>query len=157
MKKWIWTIFTTLVCYTPTLAAFPTVVPDPIPCVRDLELHFFNERIVNEGLSFYYVRQEIWSMINQTLRTKSLEIPDRMKVKTAYMVPNPIEFPMQKGPTARILKQVLFEVFFETMTMYYANERPTVDLIFDYIFTQQLPNFVRCFGDEARELAPKFD
>ena len=80
-----------------------------------------------------------------------------MKRATAFMVPNPIEYPMRGGPTAKILKDVLFEVFLETIREYWANERPTVDFIFDYIFTQQLPNFVRCFGEEAMKLKPKFD
>lgn len=135
--------------------ALPTVVPDTIPCVRDLETTFFPEYIVSQGLSMYGIRQELWLQINLSLQHKSSSIPDRMKVKTAYMVPNPIEYPMQKGPTAKILKGVLYEVFLESMKEFYVNDQPRASLIFDYIFSQQLSRFVRCFGEEANELAPK--
>lgn len=143
--------------YTGILSAFPTVVPDPIACVQDLETRFFQEYIVNQGLSLYNIREELWLPINISLQRKSASVPERMKRATAYMVPNPIEYPMQRGPAAKILKDVLFEVFLESMREYWANERPTADFIFAYIFTQQLPNFVRCFGDEALKLQPKFD
>ncbi len=84
-------------------------------------------------------------------------MPQRMKKKTAFMVPNPIEYPMQMGATAVILKGgLLFEVFLETMRFYLAYERPTVDYIFEYMFAQQFPKFVSCFGEEAKRLQPKF-
>lgn len=137
--------------------ALPTVVPDPVPCVRDLEMTFFPEYIVSQGLSMYGIRQEIWQPINLSLQQKSPSVPDRMKIKTAYMVPNPIEYPMQNGPTAKILKQVLLEVFLESMREFYVNDQPRANMIFDYIFSRQLPRFVRCFGEEANELAPTSD
>lgn len=143
--------------YSLAVEAIPSVVPDRIPCFLELETHFFVEPIVNQGLSLYGIRQELWLPINEYLQKKSLEVPERMKVRTAYMVPNPIEYPMQKAVTAKILREVLFEVFIEAMREYYTNERPTVDFVFDYIFTRQLPNFVRCFGPEVQQLRPRFD
>lgn len=140
--------------YVSTAEAMPAVVPDPIPCVRDLETRFFDERIVNQGLSLYNIRQELWVPINVLLRQKSMSIPDRMKKRTAFMVPNPLEFPMQRAETAKILKDVLFEVLLETMREYQANERPTVDFIFDYIYSEQFPLILKCFGNGARQLLP---
>lgn len=157
MKKWIWAIIINMICSSTAVMAIPTVVPDQTTCFRDLELHFFDATFVNQGLNFYNIREESWFLINNMLQAKSLEVPQRMKIKTAYMVPNPMEYPMQKGVTAKILKQVLFEIFMETMQANYVNERPTVDLVFDYIFLQQLPKFVACFGEEARKLEPKFE
>jgi|GEM_PF-6423223 len=146
-----------LLFYTAALSAFPTVVPDPIPCVLELETHFFVEPIVNQGLSLYNIRQELWLPINAFLQLKSTEIPERMKRRTAYLVPNPIEYPMQRAATAKVLKEVLFEVFMEAMREYRANERPAAELAFDYIFNEQLPLFVKCFGIEAAQLKPNFD
>lgn len=154
MRLFPWLIYS-LIC-TSSLFGRPTVVPDPIPCFIELETRFFNEYIVNQGLSLYNIREELWLPINQLLQRKSLEVPERMKIRTAFMVPNPIEYPMQRGKTAKILKDVLFEVFLEAMREYHANERPTADFIFDYIFYAQLPKFVECFGEEAKKLKPKF-
>lgn len=155
MRKWCAILLLTL--YAPYARAEPTVVPDPILCVKNLELNFFEEKILYQGLNFYGIRQELWSLIYQMLRRKSTEVPVRMKRKTAFMVPNPIEYPMQKGLTAKILKEVLFEVFLETMRFYQLNERPIADFVFDYIFARQLPLFVSCFGKEAEKLRTKFD
>ena len=155
MRIWPWII--SAIFYVPWIWGLPTVVPDRIPCFVDLETLFFNEYIVNQGLSLYSIRQELWVPINGALKRKSSEVPERMKMRTAFMVPNPIEYPMQRGLTAKILKEVLFEVFLEVMREYQANERPTADFVFDYIFTEQLPNFVKCFGEEALKLKPKFD
>lgn len=139
------------------IEAIPAVVPDPVPCVLDIETHFFVETIVNQGLSLYNVRQELWLPINQRLQVKNLEVPERMKRRTAFMVPNPIEYPMQMAATAKLLKEVLFEVLFETLREYHVAERPTAALIFNYIFNEQFPNFVRCFGPEVEALRPKSD
>lgn len=144
MRGWLWLF---IICSS-RLIALPTVVPDPIACVKDLETHFFDEFIVNRGLSLYDIRQELWVPINASLQRKSLEVPERMKKRTARMVPNPIEYPLQRVKTAKILKDLLFEVFLEAMRENWSNERPTADFVFDYIYTQQLPNFVRCFGEE---------
>jgi hypothetical protein len=157
MRKQAWIIFAAFVLYTLPSVALPTVVPDPIRCVRDLELHFFDPALVNQALDIYNIQQELWYPINQMLLQKSLEVPQRIKRRTAYMVPNPIEYPMQMGAAAAILKEVLFEVFLETMRFYQANERPAADYIFEYMFSRQFPKFVRCFGEEAKRLQPKFD
>lgn len=143
--------------YFTAIIALPTVVPDPVPCVLDLETRFFAEPIVNQGLSLYNVRQELWPLINESLRGKSVDVPRRMKQRTAYMVPNPIEYPMQKAATAKILKEVLFEVFMEVMRENYMGGSPDAAVAFDYIFTERLPDFIRCFGPEAAKLRPEFD
>ena len=149
MRISLWVVASFLLATSVT--ALPTVVPDPIPCVRNLETTFFLEPIVNQGLSMYGIRQEIWLPINISLTHKSVTVLDRMKRRTAFMVPNPMEYPMQTGPTAKILKGVLFEVFLEAMKENYVGDRPRADQIFGYIFARQAPRFVQCFGNEAAE------
>jgi hypothetical protein len=130
-----------------------SVVPDPMPCARDLETNFFQYSLVLKAFALYQIPQGLWDPIAQSLVRKSQQIPDRMINVTANMVPNPIEYPMNKPATAKILKTVLFQVFLETLREYQVNERPSADYMFDYIFTQQLPRFVSCFGEEVRKLA----
>jgi hypothetical protein len=137
------------------LHAFPAVVSDPIPCIRDLENHFFDEKIVFQALSLYNIRQELWVPIINQLRQKSVTIPERMKLRTAFMTPNPIEFPVDRLKTAKILKIVLSEVFIETLRFFQANERPNADMAFEYIFSEQIPELIRCFGEEVTQLLPE--
>ncbi len=112
---------------------------------------------MGEALSFYQIRQELWSPITQTLIRKSQEVLMRVKRKTAFMVPNPFEYPMNRGLAARVLRDVLFELFLETLKEYQSNERPVADFAFDYILNEQLPQFIHCFGEEAIQLKPHFD
>jgi hypothetical protein len=154
----IWRKVLVIICFKCcALEAIPTVVPDPIPCVTDLELKFFEETYLKQGLSAYGFRQELWNPVWLSLQKKSLEVPERMKRRTAYLVPNPLEYPMQREEAAKVLLSVLFEVFQEVMRFYYVNERPTADFVFNYIFSKQMPNLVRCFGPEVMKLEQKFD
>jgi hypothetical protein len=123
----------------------------------DLELHFFEERYLKQGLSTYEIRQELWNPIFFALQKRSLQVRERMKRKTAYLVPNPLEYPIQREAVAKLLLAVLFEVFQEVMRFYYVNERPTADFVFDYVLSKQMPKFIRCFGPGVVKLVPKFD
>lgn len=152
MRIYLWTIF--FQSFIIGAHALPTVVPDPVPCVLRLETGFFIESIVNQGLSLYDVRQELWAPINEFLRIKSGEVPQRMKERTAFMVPNPIEYPMQKKETAEILKEVLFEILNEAVLNYPTDRIPNTRLIFNYIFSQRFPEFLQCFGPEVSALKP---
>lgn len=131
------------------------LVPDPIPCVRNLETTFFRSEIVYQALSLYEIPQGLWDPINIDLQNRSRKVLDRMKEKTARMVPNPIEYPMQRVPTAQILIEILHEVYYETMVTYQVNEQPTADLIFNYILGKQAYRFLECFGPGVKDMLPK--
>jgi len=126
-------------------------------CFKDLQVNFFNENVVYQALSLYRIPQGLWAPISQNLKIRSNQVPERMRKITAAMVPNPLNYPMQNEIASKLLKQVLLDVFYETMTKYQVNERPTADFVFDYIFTQQLPKMINCFGEDARKLAPSFE
>ena len=127
-----------------------SVIPDRLPCLMELETHFFDSKLVYQALSLYQIPQGLWSPIDQSLQTRSRDIPHLMKQKTAFMVPNPIEYPLQKEATAKILKQILFDVFLQALRDNQIMERPTVDFIFDYIFLQQMPLFEKCLGPQPK-------
>lgn len=150
MRTFIRLVF--LACLTSCPFSAWTIAPDPLPCARDLETNFFQYSLVLKALALYQVPQGLWDPIAQSLLRKGNLVPDKMKQATARMVPNPIEYPMDKLQTARILKTILFQVFLDTLREYQVNERPTADFMFDYIFTQQMPRFISCFGDEVEEL-----
>ena len=129
-----------------------TVIPDPVPCFIALETRFFKEEIVNQALSLYDIRQELWLPMNALLQRKSGEVPERMKKETAFMVPNPIEYPMNRVVTAKILKGVLFNVFNEVILEYQPQKSAQSKIIFEYIFSRQISDFIKCFGPETIEL-----
>lgn len=128
------------------------VAPDRIPCVEELEVHFFSPSVVNQALNFYQVRQELWPLINTELEERSKTVPRLMIEASSNMVPNPIEYPMQKRKTAELLKKVLFKLFEEVLIKYYANKAGVTAPAFNYVFEQQKDRFVQCFGPEVEQM-----
>jgi hypothetical protein len=133
-------------------------VQDPNPCLRNLQQNFFREAVVTEALSFYNIPQGLWVPINNDLKVASARVPEQMKRMTSRMVPNPLEYPFQREVVAKLLKQALFEAFLSAMTNNNMVERPTVDMIFDYIFYRQAPFLISCLGEDAvKDLIPKIE
>lgn len=128
------------------------VAPERVPCVENLQIHFFVDSLVNQSLSFYDVRQELWVPINEELREKSKEIPAMMIKKTARLVPNPLEYPMQKFETAKLLKETLFDVFSSVLHKYNVDEAWRIEAAFNTLFLQRRAAFVDCFGPESQTL-----
>jgi len=149
----IFIIISTFLLYFSNL----TANSDPSDCYKDLQLNFFQEELVYQALSIYRIPQGLWARISGDLKSRSSQIPGRMRQATARLVPNPLDYPMQKEFASKLLKKTLMNVFYETMSQYQVNERPTADFAFDYIFAQQLPKFIDCFGENARKLAPTFE
>lgn len=141
--------FFLFVCFCCPLLA---VAPDRIPCVEELEVHFFSPPLVNQALNFYQVRQELWPLINNELEERSKAVPRLMIEASANMVPNPIEYPMQKRKTAELLKKVLFKLFEDVLTKNYANKAGVTTPAFNYVFEQQKDRFVHCFGPEVEQM-----
>ncbi len=61
---------------------------DPPPCFRVLETNFFPESLVQEALNLYQVPQGVWTQVSSDLRTRSQQVPLRLKKKTEFMVQN---------------------------------------------------------------------
>lgn len=113
------------------------VIPDTPPCLFHLETEFFQQDLVYQAFNLYQVPQGLWVPIYEALRVKSLSVPEKMKQKTAYMVPNPIEYPLQKQATWKILKIVLFTTLDEVMRSYRISRSATIDGVFAYLLEKQ--------------------
>lgn len=137
-------------------------VQDPSPCLKNMQLHFFETTRVNEVLNFYQIPQEYWSPIVIEIQLRSVEVPGRMKQKTNRMVPNPIEYPMNRNQAAKLLKETLYEVFSESIRASSTTQHgrlplqeSTIELMFNYLFYKQMPKLIACFGPTVQELVPK--
>ncbi len=126
-------------------------------CYKNLQQNFFQEELVYQSLSIYRIPQGLWGPIAKELKSKSIQVPIRMQQATARLVPNPLQDPMRAMFTAQLLIKVLKNLFYETMTQYQVNERPTADFVFDYILIGQMAKLVDCFGEEAQKLIPSFE
>lgn len=120
------------------------VIPDTPPCLFALETEFFRQELVYQAFNLYQIPQGLWVPIYEDLRTKSLSVPQRMKQKTALMVHNPIEYPLQKQATWKILKIVLFTLFDEVMRDYRIFSSAKIEGIFSYLVDKQAIMLKNC-------------
>lgn len=130
-------------------------VADNVRCLKDLQTNFFNPAYVNQALSTYIIPEGLWPLINSDLRRESQTVPDRMKKLSLHMVPNPLEYPLNKFEAAKLLKLALYQAYVDVMRRHYITEHPTLEDIFDYIFAKESARLIACFGDEVRELIPE--
>lgn len=140
-----------IILFFSPLASFG-YAPDPVPCLLELETHFFRSEIVIQALSFYNIPQGMWDPILSDLQDRSASVPNRMRKITAKMVPNPLEYPLQKEAAARVLKEALYSVYKEVMIENLMTEQPTMDLIFEYIFTRRIAALEACLGKQVEKL-----
>ena len=140
------------------LIAYASVVLMPVlapcempPCYRDLETNFFNPALVSEALSLHSVFQSSWTLIISELQTNVKRVPDLVKARAKKMERNPFEPTFQPQEAAALLRQVLFEVFSQTLADFHITNQNNVDEMFQYIRERQSQRFLACFGDLKEE------
>lgn len=151
MKNKIAQLLCCFFCFFST-SQLQAVAADVPACMKELEMNFFQPAMMMQAFSFYNIPLGSWRPIIDTLQLRSREIPLRLNQVSANLVPNPLEFPFRPRPAARLLRAVLYQVFMETMSAYQANELPTANFIFNYVCSQNVNNWVRCFGDGSEAI-----
>lgn len=129
-------------------------------CLQDLEVNFFNPKLVNEALSLYSIDMNTWPLINQELKRRAQGIPSIMKKRTDSMSPSPLEYPFQPLITGEILRQVLLETFTGVFTDFRLSSGviasdDNIREMFGYIRRQQKDRIEACLGENAMEPNPK--
>ena len=121
------------------------------PCYRDLEVNFFNPTLVNEALSLHSVFQSSWSLINYELQKNVRRVPELVKARAREMERNPFEPTFQPQEASALLRQVLFDVFSQTLAEFNITNQNNVDEMFQYIRERQSHRFLACFGQTKED------
>ena len=131
------------------ILSFPLAATAEIPaCYKDLELNFFKVNLLNEALSLHAVSQSNWSLINMELQRNIKRVPEIVRQRAKGMDPNPFEIPFQSHAAAELLRQVLLEVFSETLAIFHITNQSNIEEMFQYIRERQSQRLVACFGEE---------
>lgn len=144
--KYKWLIAYAAAVLMPVLA--PCEMP---PCYRDLEANFFNPKLVSEALSLHSVFQSSWTLIISELQTNVKRVPELVKARAKQMERNPFEPTFQPQEAAALLRQVLFEVFSQTLADFHITNQNNINEMFQYIRERQSYRFLACFGDLKEE------
>lgn len=123
------------------------LVADVPSCVRDLELNFFPQTLVNEALSLHGISQSNWTVINYELGKRIKKVPQIVTKNAGLMIPNPIGPPYQPLILQQIVEAALLEVFKETMSLFRIYTDNQVAEMFAYIRNKQKLRLIGCFGE----------
>lgn len=119
-------------------------------CFRDLELNFFQPALVSQALSNHRVDQSVWTPINQILKESSRQVPSLLRERVKYLNVNPLSPVFIPEPALKILEEILFRIFSETLISYnsYQDLRingEDIKNMFDYIKREQASKIENCF------------
>lgn len=125
-------------------------------CLQDLEVNFFNPQIVSEALSLYSVDMNIWPLVNQELKRRSLGVPSIMKQRSDRMSPSPLEYPFQPLIVGEMLRQILLDIFTSVISDFrlssgIVTSDDSIREMFGYIRRQQKGRIEACLGENAME------
>lgn len=123
-------------------------IADAPPCYKDLEVNFFNPTLVNEALSLHSISQSNWTLINTELQNNLKRVPELVKERAKKMNPNPFGNPFQPQEASKLLREVLLEVFSETLAGFQITNQGKVQEMFRYIRERQSQRLLSCFGAE---------
>ncbi len=129
---------------------------DQPSCLQDLEVNFFNPKLVSEALSLYSVDMNIWPLVNQELKRRSSGIPSKMKQRSDKMSPSPLDYPFQPLVVGEMLRQILLEIFTSVMSDFrlssgIVTSDDSIREMFGYIRRQQKARIEACLGENAME------
>lgn len=117
-------------------------------CYLNIERNFFDENVVNQALASRNISQSNWTLINQSLKSNSKDIPGIVRERAKKLNPNPFDTPFRPIIAAEILSQVQFEVFAATLAIFKINSPSDVQEMFLYIRKSHSANLKACFGEE---------
>ncbi|MCB1111090.1 MAG: hypothetical protein H7A37_07410 [Chlamydiales bacterium] len=123
---------------------------DSPSCFRRLETGFFNTRLVTQALNMHGVYQSQWAPILLDLRQNARQVPRIVRSRARKMNPNPIQNPFDPTAAQKLLMDVLYEVFADTMrnndlvNQGILNQDDINDM-FNYIWSNQVNELEACF------------
>ena len=117
-------------------------------CVREIENTFFNSVFVSQALASHDVSQSAWSEVNRKLQARVDDLPRLVKERASSMHPNPFDSPFQPHEAAKVLQEVLYDLFASVLREFNVDNPFAVREMFNYIRQQQNRRFVDCFGIE---------
>lgn len=115
-------------------------------CLYRLETEFFDRRLVEEAFDLYRVFQSQWNPIWTDLSIRVKSVPTRVRKKARAFRPSPLEHPFDPEKTKEILLEVEYEVFRETLILYYVYDISAIYGMFDYVRSRREGYIDACLG-----------
>ncbi len=139
----VWSIF------FPILLLFSKCYSQQIPpCFYQLETNFFTYDVVATAFNLNYVYQAQWVPLYNALQSNARKIPSMIEERARKSNPNPLN-PFNPVAASELLRQVLFDVFNETMhESLYTNET-AIRQMFRYIRAEKSLLLSSCLGEAS--------
>lgn len=126
---------------------------DSPSCVQDIETTFFNEVWLNEAMSYHYVSQSAWKMINRDILYRARTIPNQVKSAREHLPTDPFQYPFNGQASWALIRGILLQNFREVMNFYQIFNESDINQMFEYIENKQMVRIRHCF--QLDQPAPK--
>ena len=120
---------------------------DSPECFKRFERDFFKERYLNEAFSLHQmtVPQSQWNIIYRALQAKMQQVPGLVKSQAERMDVNPLSHPFQAEQAEKLLFDILYQAFVQTMHDYNVRDDYSIQNMFNYVLQKQQAEIDSCF------------
>lgn len=116
-------------------------------CFKSLEVSFFDETSLYQAFNFYNLPQGSWSLIFTNLNQQTRNVPAIMWAEGKKLGKNPLENPFDPKGAEKLLMQVLYRIFFNTLHNTLPIDDPSIEKMFNYIRRHKQPDIDACFRE----------
>ncbi|MEM1283190.1 MAG: hypothetical protein AAGG81_06515 [Chlamydiota bacterium] len=113
-------------------------------CLKNLVLTFYDDSYLDQALNMHRVYQSTWSPIKSELRSRARKVPELMYTEGKKQRPNPLDYPMNSQEAERILIDVLYMQFQETLNNFNIMNRDNIRDMFNYVRARQQSKIDAC-------------
>ena len=123
-------------------------------CYKNLQINFFQERLVYEAFSLHGVPQGAWPTIFHDLDDQQKHVPERIRDLAAVLRPDPLDPVFIPEVARKILLDVLFKTFSTVMRMHDLSNDADITAMFNFILSKQIGKVDSCVPEPLRIPVP---
>jgi hypothetical protein len=110
-------------------------------------VNFFNQTYLYQALNLYNLPQGSWNLVLTALHQQSALVPSLMMKEGKKLGRNPLENPFDPEGAEKLLMDVLYKVFYETLHNTIVIDDPSIMKMFNYIRRHKQPEIDACLRE----------
>lgn len=119
-------------------------------CFKQLETSFFDKTALSATFDIHLVNTGAWGLIFRDLKLKSQRVPKMIAAEAKKQKKNPFEHPFSPKEAEKILLQVLYSIFRETLISFDVTSESDIQEMFSYLKQQQDSRLKSCLESKGR-------
>lgn len=117
---------------------------DTPACFRDLERHFFEEKVAFESFELFQVYQSTWVPLWTELKKNAESAPAIITERAKQLKPNPLEYPFHADKAKEILIAVQREIFVKSVNSFRIWDERSINGMFAFVLERNEKRLKQC-------------